>query len=62
MALGVGFVGIRKAGTGLLPGENLHTTAAKDYRGQRHDLRMQATLEDTDRVWRSTKPMDSQVC
>ncbi|MDP3714632.1 MAG: hypothetical protein Q8R60_19370 [Mycobacteriales bacterium] len=50
VALGVGFIGIRKAGTGLLPGAKVRATAAEDYRNQRHDLRMQSILHSGDRV------------
>ena len=50
VALGVGFVAVRKAGTGLLPGPKLLATAKPDYRGQRHELRMQDILTDDDRV------------
>jgi adenine phosphoribosyltransferase len=50
VALGAGFVAVRKAGTGLLPGPKVSTTAAPDYRGLRHDLRMQAVLGPADAV------------
>jgi adenine phosphoribosyltransferase len=50
VALGVGFVGIRKSGTGLLPGPKVTTTARPDYREQRHELRMQSVLTEDDRV------------
>jgi len=50
VALGAGFVGIRKSGTGLLPGPKVRTQAAEDYRGQAHHLRMQAVLSDGDLV------------
>lgn len=48
MELGAGFVAIRKSGTGLLPGPKVQTSASPDYRGLRHDLRMQATLGSGD--------------
>jgi adenine phosphoribosyltransferase len=48
--LGVGFVGIRKGGDGLLPGPKVTTTAAEDYRRRRHDFRMQSILGPDDRV------------
>ncbi len=48
--LGAGFVAIRKSGTGLLPGPKVRTTASSDYRGFRHDLRMQAVLGAGDAV------------
>ncbi|MCU1595233.1 MAG: phosphoribosyltransferase, partial [Frankiales bacterium] len=50
VALDAGFIAVRKAGTGLLPGPKVHTTAAKDYRGHVHHLRMQAVLGQTDAV------------
>lgn len=50
VALGVGFVGIRKSETGLLPGPKLVVVADEDYRGNRHVLQMQAVLSDDDRV------------
>lgn len=50
VALGVGFVAIRKSGTGLLPGPKVRTTAKPDYRQQQHQLRMQAVLDLDDRV------------
>jgi len=50
VALGAGFVAIRKAGTGLLPGPKVWTTAAPDYRGLSHELRMQAVLGAGDAV------------
>jgi adenine phosphoribosyltransferase len=50
VALGAGFVAIRKDGTGLLPGPKVRATADEDYRGNRHELRMQAALSATDRV------------
>jgi adenine/guanine phosphoribosyltransferase-like PRPP-binding protein len=49
LALGTGFVGVRKAG-GLLPGSKVVTEAEPDYRGQPQLLRMQAVLRPTDRV------------
>jgi adenine phosphoribosyltransferase len=49
LALGVGFVAVRKA-DGLLPGPKVTATAAPDYRQRRHPLRMQAVLQPTDRV------------
>jgi len=48
MELGAGFVAIRKSGTGLLPGPKVQTSASPDYRGFRHDLRMQAILGSGD--------------
>lgn len=50
VALGAGFVPIRKAGTGLLPGASLRTTSRPDYRQLQHELRMQPVLGDDDRV------------
>ena len=50
VALGAGFVAIRKDGTGLLPGAKVRVTADEDYRGLRHELRMQAVLTESDRV------------
>lgn len=50
VALGVGFVAIRKEGTGLLPAPKVSTTAGEDYRGNRHQLRMQAVLTPGDRM------------
>jgi adenine phosphoribosyltransferase len=50
VSLGAGFVAIRKDGTGLLPGPKVSTTAAEDYRGNQHVLRMQAVLTGRDRV------------
>ena len=50
VALGAGFVAVRKSGTGLLPGPKVRTTAAEDYRGQSHELRMQAVVGRDDRV------------
>jgi len=41
--LGVGFQAVRK-GDGMLPGPKLSVTAAPDYRGREHLLRMQAVL------------------
>lgn len=49
VALGVGFVAVRK-GNGLLPGPKVYADAATDYRGLRHRLRMQAVLHRGDRV------------
>lgn len=49
LALGVGFVAVRKA-DGLLPGPKVTTTADLDYRRQRHRLRMQTVLRPADRV------------
>ncbi len=49
LALGVGFVAVRKA-DGLLPGPKVATTADPDYRRQRHRLRMQTVLQPADRV------------
>ena len=48
--LGAGFVAIRKNGTGLLPGPKVTATADEDYRGNRHELRMQSVLTASDRV------------
>jgi len=45
----VGFVAVRKT-EGLLPGPKLMTAAEEDYRGRRHELRMQAVLRADDRV------------
>lgn len=50
VGLGAGFVAIRKQNTGLLPGPKLFRRAAEDYRGQRHELRMQHTLPPAARV------------
>jgi adenine phosphoribosyltransferase len=50
VSLGAGFVAIRKAGTGLLPGPKVRATADEDYRGNRHQLRMQSVLAAGDRV------------
>ncbi len=49
VALEAGFVAVRKSG-GLLPGSKVRTTAAPDYRGLIHDLRMQAVLRPGDAV------------
>jgi adenine phosphoribosyltransferase len=49
LALGVGFVAVRKAG-GLFPGPKLVVEADGDYRGIRHTLRMQRLLEPDDHV------------
>ncbi|MFZ0324126.1 MAG: phosphoribosyltransferase family protein [Actinomycetes bacterium] len=49
IALGVGFVAIRKA-DGLFPGAKVTAEASTDYRGLRHQLRMQRTLGADDRV------------
>lgn len=50
LALGVGFAPVRKA-DGLLPGDKMSEPAERDYRGQRHTLRMQlAALQPADRV------------
>jgi len=49
VSLGVGFVAVRKE-AGLFPGPKVTVQAAEDYRGQRHRLRMQAVLDDRDRV------------
>jgi adenine phosphoribosyltransferase len=48
-ALGVGFVAIRKTG-GLLPGPKHVADSDVDYRGRRHQLRIQAVLGPEDRV------------
>jgi len=50
VALKVGFVAIRKDGTSLLPGPTVRQIAQEDYRGVRHELRMQAVLTPGDRV------------
>jgi adenine phosphoribosyltransferase len=50
VALGVGFVAIRKQGTGLLPGPKLTARSKPDYREQEHELRMQDVLDLDDRV------------
>jgi adenine phosphoribosyltransferase len=50
VALGVGFVAVRKPGT-LLPGPTLEVQAGADYRGNRHVLRVQREVfHSTDRV------------
>lgn len=49
LALGVGFVAVRKA-DGLLPGPKVTTTSDLDYRRQRHRLRMQTVLQPADRA------------
>ncbi len=50
LALGVGFVPIRKA-EGLFPGPKVSADAGADYRGNRHTLRLQrAALGPDDRV------------
>jgi adenine phosphoribosyltransferase len=49
LSLGAGFVGVRKA-TGPLPGSKVTATADADYRGMRHQLRMQRVLKAHDRV------------
>ncbi len=46
----MGFVAIRKHDTSLLPGAKVRATADQDYRGKRHDLRMQSVLTEQDRV------------
>lgn len=48
VALGAGFVAVRKSGTGLLPGPTVRTEADPDYRALRHRLRMQAVLGPQD--------------
>ena len=50
VALNAGFIAVRKAGTGLLPGPKVRTTASEDYRGRAHDLRMQSVLGERDAV------------
>ncbi|TYP84573.1 phosphoribosyltransferase [Blastococcus xanthinilyticus] len=50
VALGAGFVAVRKGPAGALPGATLTTTAAADYRRRRHDLRMQDLLGPGTRV------------
>lgn len=50
VGLGAGFVAIRKEHTGLLPGPKVVTRADEDYRGLRHELRMQRTLPAGARV------------
>ncbi len=48
--LGVGLVPIKKA-AGLFPGEKVAVTAGQDWRGERHELRLQrAALEAGDSV------------
>lgn len=47
--LGVGFAAVRKA-DGLFPAATVSTLAGTDYRGFRHQLRMQAVLRPEDRV------------
>jgi adenine phosphoribosyltransferase len=49
VSLGVGFVAVRKE-AGLFPGPKVSVQAAEDYRGVRHRLRMQAVLDERDRV------------
>ena len=49
MSLGVGFAAVRKE-AGLFPGPKVSVQAAEDYRGLRHRLRMQAVLDERDRV------------
>ena len=49
VSLGVGFVAVRKE-AGLFPGPKVTVQAAEDYRGLRHRLRMQAVLDERDRV------------
>lgn len=50
VALRAGFVGIRKAGTGLLPGPKVTVAASPDYRGISHHLRMQIAFPSSARV------------
>lgn len=50
VALGVGFVAIRKDATSMLPGPKIKVTTAEDYRGKRHELKMQSVLGAEDRV------------
>lgn len=50
LALGVGFLGIRKDQGGLLPGDKVCGETAPDYRGNRHTLRMQRAVGPGDRV------------
>ncbi len=54
VALGVGFVAIRKAGTGLLPVPKVKTTAQEDYQRRRHQLRMQSALQGSTACFLST--------
>ncbi|MBA2455618.1 MAG: phosphoribosyltransferase [Nocardioidaceae bacterium] len=50
VALGVGFIAVRKT-DGLLPGVKITELAEMDYRGRRHQLRMQrGALHPSDRV------------
>ena len=49
VTLGVGFAAIRKA-DGLFPGAKVTAEAATDYRGLRHQLRMQKSVDSRDRV------------
>ena len=49
VTLEVGFVAVRKE-AGLFPGPKVTVQAAEDYRGLRHRLRMQAVLDERDRV------------
>ena len=49
VSLGVGFVAVRKE-AGLFPGPKVTVQSAEDYRGLRHRLRMQAVLDQRDRV------------
>ncbi|WP_104525410.1 phosphoribosyltransferase [Blastococcus atacamensis] len=44
VALGAGFVAVRKGPGGTLPGPTLRTVTDPDYRATRHDLRMQEVL------------------
>ncbi|NEK84411.1 phosphoribosyltransferase [Blastococcus saxobsidens] len=50
VALGAGFVAVRKNASGTLPGPTLTATAAEDYRGVGHTLRMQEVLGPDARV------------
>lgn len=50
VSLDAGFLAVRKAGTGLLPGPKVRVRASEDYRGLEHDLRMQSVVGEGDRV------------
>ncbi len=50
LALGAGFVAVRKASTGPLPGPTVTRTSPEDYRGNRPELRMQTVVGRGDRV------------
>ena len=50
LALGVGFLGIRKDHGGLLPGQTISERTEPDYRGNRHTLRVQRAVGPGDHV------------